>query len=481
MASANSPAAAPPSRPVPEPGLERSLNLRGALALNLIDMVGVGPFLTIPLIVQAMGGPQAMLGWVLGAALALCDGWIWAELGATFPAAGGTYQYLSQIFGPRRWGRLFSFLFVWQMLFSAPLLMASGCIGLALYATYLWPSLDVPLFSLGAHVSFSHATLLAMATSLLALALAWQQTRWINRVSQWLWTGVAATILWVIFAGVTHFDAQRAFAFPPHAFQFSGGFLAGVGSALVIATYDFWGYETANFMAQEVRQPERNLPRAILGSIGVVSVAYLVMNISVLGVVPWQELMGGSARPVQSFVVSVFMERIYGTGAARLVTGLIVWTAFASVFSLLLGYSRVLYAAAADGNFLAGFSRLHARKHFPSAALLALGGVTTIFCIFRLTDVIAALVVISLLLKYLLQAVGLLVLRARQRSAPRPYRMPFYPIPAWIAIAGFVFLLLAPTGALRELGYALAILLAGVLVFLVRARRQRAWPFTARG
>ncbi|MGH9520095.1 MAG: APC family permease [Terriglobales bacterium] len=481
MAFAKSPATAPPPSPGAEPGLERGLNLRGALALNLIDMVGVGPFLTIPLIVQAMGGPQAMLGWILGAGLALCDGWIWAELGATFPGAGGTYQYLSQIFGPRRWGRLFSFLFVWQTLFSAPLLMASGCIGLALYATYLWPALDHPLFSLGAHISISHATLLAMATSLLALALAWQQTRWINRVSQWLWAGVAGTILWVIFAGVTHFDAHRAFTFPPHAFRFSSGFLAGLGSALVIAIYDFWGYETANFMAAEVRQPERNLPRAILGSIAVVSVVYLVMNISVLGVVPWQELMGSSARPVQSFVVSVFMERIYGSGAARVVTGLIVWTAFASVFSLLLGYSRVLYAAAVDGNFLAGFARLHPRKHFPGVALLTLGLVTTAFCVFRLSDVIAALVAISLLLKYLLQAVGLLVLRRRRPQAPRPYRMPGYPLPALIAIAGFVFLLLAPAGALRELSYAGAILLAGLLVFLARARRQRAWPFAGPG
>lgn len=473
MVSANAPATAPRS----DSGLERGLDLRGALSLNLITMIGVGPFLTIPLIVQAMGGPQAMLGWVLGALLALCDGWIWAELGASFPATGGTYAYLSQIFGRQTWGRLFSFLFVWQMLFSAPLLMASGCIGLALYSTYLWPGLDRPLFSLGAHVTFSHATLLAMAASLLALLLAWRQTRWINRCSQWLWGGVAFTILWVIFAGITHFDSRRAFSFPPHAFQFSTGFFAGLGAALIIATYDFWGYEATNFLAAELRQPERTLPRAILGSIALVSLVYLVMNISVLGVVPWHELMDGARRPVQSFVVSVFMERIYGLGAARVVTGLIVWTAFASVFSILLGYSRVLYAAALDANFFSSFGRLHPRKHFPTVALLALGLVTTAFCIFRLDDVIAALVVISLLLKYLLQAIALLVLRWRQPAAPRPFRMPAYPLPVLFAILGFLFLLLAPVGALRELAFAGAILLAGIVIFLVRAFGQRQWPF----
>lgn len=473
MVSANAPATAPR----PEPRLDRGLDLRGALSLNLISMVGVGPFLTIPLVVQAMGGPQAMLGWILGALLALCDGWIWAELGASFPAAGATYAYLSQIFGPRTWGRLFSFLFVWQTLFSAPLLMASGCIGLALYSTYLWPSLDHPLFSLGPHLAISHATLLAMAASLLALLLAWQQTNWINRCAQWLWGGVAFTILWVIFAGVTHFDAHRAFSFPPHAFQFSTGFFAGLGSALIIATYDFWGYEASNFMAAELRQPERTLPRAILGAIALVSVVYLIINVSVLGVVPWQELMGASKLPVQSFVVSVFMERIYGAIAARVVTGLIVWTAFASVFSLLLGYSRVLYAAAHDTNFFSSFARLHPQKHFPTVALLALGLVTTAFCVFRLDEVIAALVVISLLLKYLLQAIALLVLRWRQSDAPRPYRMPGYPLPAMLAIGGFLFLLLAPVGALRQLAYAMAILLAGIVIFLVRAFHQRQWPF----
>src|SRR6185369_15302123 len=109
--------------------LIRGVGLGSATTLNMIDMIGVGPFITLPLIVGAMGGPQAMLGWVLGALLAVCDGLVWAELGAAFPGAGGSYQYLSRIYGPSRWGRLFAFLFVWQISFSAPLSIASGAVG----------------------------------------------------------------------------------------------------------------------------------------------------------------------------------------------------------------------------------------------------------------------------------------------------------------------------------------------------------------
>ncbi len=450
-------AAAPPAR-----GLARGLGLRGALALNLIDMIGVGPFITLPLIVQAMGGPQAMLGWLLGAGLALCDGLVWAELGAALPGEGGTYHYLSEIFGRERWGKLLSFLFIWQLLFSAPLTIASGCIGLALYAAYLWPGL--------------HAGVVAAGCCLLALGLAYQRIGWINRVSQWLWAGVALTVGWVIFAGATHFHAARAFDFPPHAFALGGGFFLGLGSAMSIATYDYWGYENANYLAGEVVRPERTLPRAILGSIGIVAALYFAMNVTVLGVVPWRTLLAGAAGNAQAHVISAMMQRIYGSGAARVATLLIVWTAFASVFSLLLGYSRVIYAAAAGGNFFPAFARLHPRHRFPTTALLALGLVAAGFCFLRLDEVIAALVAIRVLLQYLLQAIGLIVLRRRQPGLRRPFRMPLYPLPALAAIAGFLFLLLGPQGALHELAWGGAVLAAGTAVFVARARRARGWP-----
>src|SRR5213082_2583961 len=133
---------AQPDKADSSPELIRGVGLGSATALNMIDMIGVGPFITIPLIVSAIGGPQAMLGWIFGAVFALCDGLVWAELGAAMPDAGGSYWYLKEIYGPRKLGRLLSFLFIWQLSFSAPLSIASGCVGLAQYGGYYWPALE---------------------------------------------------------------------------------------------------------------------------------------------------------------------------------------------------------------------------------------------------------------------------------------------------------------------------------------------------
>ena len=178
-----------------------------------------------------------------------------------------------------------------------------------------------------------------------------------------------------------------------------------------------------------------------------------------------------------NYVISVFMQRIYGSWAGRLAAGLIMWTAFASVFSLLLGYSRVPYAAALDGNYFRAFARVHPEHRFPTVSLLALGGVAMLFCFLRLADVIAALVVIRILLQFIVQAVGVMVLRKRRPDLPRPFRMWLYPVPALVAIAGFTFILVARQNFLREIRYAVVILIAGLIIYFVRSWRRHEWPF----
>ncbi|TAN20959.1 MAG: APC family permease [Acidobacteria bacterium] len=455
------------------PHLVRGIGLKGGIALNMINMIGVGPFITLPLILAAMGGPQAMLGWILGAVFALCDGLIWAELGATFPEAGGSYRYLAECYGPK-WGRLLSFLFVWQLSFSAPLSIASGCIGLALYSTYFFPTLDHQLLHVGSAaigISLSGATAVAVGVCLLALWLAYRRVNNIDKISQYLWLGVAATVVWVIFASLTHFHAKLAFTFPPHAFAFSGSFFLGLGSAMLIATYDYWGYYNVGFLGGEIEQPEKNIPRAILWSVVLVAIIYIVMNIGVIGVMPWQVLTSGLN---QNYVISIFMEHIYGGWAGGLVTALIIWTAFASVFALMLGYSRVPYAAATDGNYFKSFAKLHPKGQFPHVSLLWIGGVAALFCCFSLAAVIAALVVIRIALQFLLQAIGLLVLRARRPDLRRPFRMRWYPLPALVAIAGFIYVLFSRTNSAVQLRYAGVIAAIGVIIFLTRMRKRPA-------
>jgi basic amino acid/polyamine antiporter, APA family len=477
-------------QPADQPSqLIRGMGLGSAVSLNMLDMIGVGPFITLPLVVAAMHGPQAILGWVAGAGLAICDGLVIAELGASMPRAGGSYEFLKQIYGPNGLGRLVSFLFIWQLTFSAPLSIASGCIGLAAYAGYLWPNLrtviaqralhiPLPLLDrLQAKIVITPGTFLAMGACLLAVLLLYRSITGVGRVSKWLWGGVLLTLAWVISAGVTHFHAAQAFNFPPGAFTVSKDFFTGLGAAMLITTYDYWGYYNICYLAGEVEKPERNVPRAVLISILLVAAIYLLMNVSVLGVVPWQEFAGVTSANARSSVIAVFMQQIYGAWAGKLVTALIIWTAFGSVFSLLLGYSRVPYAAALDGNYFAVFGKLHPKYRFPHVSLLVLGAVATAFCVLQLADVIAALVVIRLIMQFLLQEVGLLILRKQHPEMPRPFRMWLYPFPALLATVGFLYILFSRPNFYREILYAAVLLIVGLILYFARAARRREWPW----
>jgi len=473
----------------PTPHLIRGIGLGSATALNMIDMIGVGPFITIPLIVSAMGGPQAMLGWVLGAVLAICDGLVWAELGAAMPGSGGSYRYLKEIYGPQTLGRLVSFLFIWQLSFSAPLSIASGCVGLSQYAAFFWPrlelvwstrtwALNLPLLgTLQLSWVVMPATFLAIGVCLLTAFLLYRRITAIARLTKVLWAGVMATIGWIIFAGLTHFNAHQAFDLPPGAFSFSRDFFHGLGGAMLIAAYDIGGYYNVCFLGDEVKEPTKNIPRALLLSILAVACLYVVMNVSILGVIPWRELAQSGASNSKLYVVSTLMQRVYGHGAASIISVLVMWTALASVFSLTLGYSRVPYAAALDGNYFRAFARVHPVHRIPYVSVLALAGVAALFCFLRLADLIAALIVIRIVLQFLVQSIGVIVLRVRRPELARPFRMWLYPVPALVAAASFVFILVSRKDFLREVRYAAVILVVGVLIFTVRAWRRGEWPF----
>jgi amino acid transporter len=476
-------------KPGAENKLVRGMGLRTAVMLNMLDMVGVGPFITLPLIIGAMGGPQAMLGWIFGALFAMCDGLVCSELAASMPNAGGSYYYLKEIYGPHKLGRMISFLFIWQLSFSAPLSIASGAIGLAHYSSYFAPILkrqfaahafqtSVPLLgTLQASTSFGLETILAILTVLLAVFLLYRRITAIERLSSVLSTGVFFALGWIIFAALTHFNAKMAFSFPANAFHLSPEFFMGLGAAMLVATYDYWGYYNVCYLGEEIKEPEKNIPRAVMISIIVIAIVYITMNVAVIGVIPWQELMQTAKSDTRFYVMSAMMQQVYGTWAGKLITILIVWTAFASVFSLLLGYSRVPYAAALDGNYFRLFARLHRKYNFPHMSLLALGAVAVVFCFFSLADVIAALVVIRIMLQFLLQAIGVIVLRIRRPDLPRPFRMWLYPLPALIASCGFVYILFSRPNFLKEIRYAVVLLVVGLAIYLVRSAARKEWPF----
>jgi amino acid transporter len=468
--------------------LERSLTLPGAVTLNLLDMIGVGPFLTLPLLLAAMGGPQAMLGWVLGALLAVCDGLVWAELGSAMPEAGGTYHYLTEMF-PGGWGRWLSFLFVFQVCFSAPLSVASGCIGLAQYAGFLHPGwvtqgavhgLRVGPYSFG--VTAGRSTALAMAALGVVVLLLYRGLERMRRLAAAMLAVVLATIAWAMLTGLFYGHWSRVVALPAGAGKLDHGFFAGLGSAMLIATYDYWGYYNVTFLGGETREPERTIPRAVLLSIGLVALLYLGLNISVLSVLGAPAILAAQDLQARRALLSEMMRVAYSPhwGAAmgiwlgRLAAVLVMATAFASVFSLLLGYSRIPYAAARDGNFPRIFARLHPQGRFPYVSLLVLSAAACVFCFFSLADVIAALVVLRIVLQFGLQQVGVVLLRARRPGMRRPFRIWLYPLPPLLALAGFAYIVISRPGFHRQLVLAGAVTLAGTILFGCRSPAAKA-------
>ena len=437
--------------------VNRQFGLVHATALNMNNMIGIGPFITIPLLMTALGGPQAMLGWIVALVIVLCDGMVWSELGAAMPASGGSFGYLREAYGRTTFGRLIAFLFVWQFILSGPLEIASGYIGFANYLSYIWSGL-------------SREGLIAVCALVgcVNVLLLYRRITSIARITVTLWIGTLITTIGVIVTGLFHFDPRIAFDFPPNPFSFSVGFLFGLGAASRVAVYDYLGYYDICYIGDEVRDPGRVIPRSIAISVVGVAALYFAMNLSIIGVVPWRDFVPADTNPNAQFVVSIFMERVYGSTIASLFTLLILWTAFGSVFALLLGYSRIPYAAAKDGYFFKAFGRLHPTEGFPYVSLLVLGGVSIVGSFFSLGVVIDALIATRILVQFIGQIVGLMLLRQRAPDMPRPFRMWLYPIPALIALLGWIFIF--STTAVHIIIFGLGMLMLGVVCFVLTQR-----------
>jgi amino acid transporter len=444
--------------------LQRRFGLLQATALNMSNMIGVGPFITIPLLMSALGGPQALVGWLVALVIVIADGLIWSELGAAMPGSGGSYRYLREGFGRERWGRLWAFLFIWQFILSGPLEIASGYIGFARYARYIWPEL-----------TDQGAIAVAIAVGVLNIALLYRRIAAIGTLTVSLWIGTLVTTLAVIVTGARHFDPAVAFDFPPGAFDFSLGFLLGLGAASRVGIYDYLGYYDVCYIGDEVNDPGRVIPRSILISVIAVALIYIGINLSIIGVISWREFVPAADHPQSDFIVSAFMERIYGPQVATLFTAFVLWTAFGSVFALLLGYSRIPYAAALDGTFFRVFGRLHPTKQFPALSLLVIGVIAIACSTLSLGLVIDALITTRILVQFIGQVIALTLLRRHQPGLARPFRVWLYPLPNLVALFGWIFLF--ATSGTQTIAFGLGTLVLGIAAFLVWSWRSSQWPF----
>ena len=428
------------------PHLDRKINLVQATALNMIDMVGIGPFVVLPLVIQMIGGPHFIFAWLAGAFLSLVDGMIWAELGAAYPKAGGSYNFLKESYG-KKYGPLMSFLYVWQTMLQAPLVAASGAIGFSETATYLY--------------SFSPLQQKIISGSLIILLtiLLYRKIQTIGKIGVIMWIAVLSTLAWIIFGGITHHTISNDWIPPMKDFSFSLFFVA-LGQASVKTIYSYLGYYNVCHLGGEIKSPEKNIPKSIFISIIGIAVLYLAMNVSVVSVIPWQEAQHSK------FIVSTFMERIYGHTAGLIATVLVLIVALSSLFAVLLGYSRIPYAAAADGKFFKVFARLHPTKHFPHISLLTICSLAFVFSLlFRLSEVISAILAMRIIVQFIGQAIGLVMLRKRNGSNKLPFKMPLYPLPVILTIIVWAGVFLS-TG--RNFAFSgLAVISLGIIAYFL--------------
>jgi amino acid transporter len=437
--------------------LERRLGLLQATAINMIDMVGIGPFVVLPIVIQLMYGPWFIYAWIAGALLSLVDSLIWSELGAALPNAGGSFYFLRTAYGEKSWGKLMSFLYTWQTMIQAPLVIASGAIGFSYYAGYLFELNDIT------------SRIVSGGVVILLTALLYRNISTIGKMSTMLWVGVVGTILWIIWGGLQNGHLFEPIKVMNDGLQLNALFGVALGAASVKTIYSYLGYYNVCHLGSEIKDPAKIIPRSMLLSVIGIAFLYLLMNMSVVSVIPWKE------AAQSKFIVSLFLEKLYGTTAATIGTVLILWIAFASLFAVMLGYSRVPYAAAKEGEFFSVFAKLHPTKNFPHIALIGLGITAFVFSLlFKLTEVITAILAMRILVQFIGQAIGLMMMR-KKKSIIFPFKMPLYPLPVIVAIIMWLAIFISTGTTFMISG--LIVIGTGIIAYLIKAKSKSEWPF----
>lgn len=445
------------------PKLQRSLGLFHSTVINMIDMVGIGPFVTLPIVMGLMGG-MFLYAWIAGALLSLIDAMIWSELGAAYPMAGGSYNFLKEAYGKNGPGRMMSFLYVWQTVIQAPLVAASAAIGFAQYMGYLVP------------LNEWQARAVSAAVIIFITFLLYRKIDSIGKIGVLLWTGVLLTLGWIIIGGIAHGNFLQPLRDINTDFSWGHIFSFVFGQACVKTIYSYLGYYNVCHLGGEIKDPGKNIPRSMFISVIGIAVLYIAMNTSVSSVISWQEIKHWQQEGQNNFVVSTFFERLYGTKAASVATVMILWVALASLFAVMLGYSRVPYAAAVDGAFFKVFGKLHPTKHFPYISLLVLSGFALAFSLlFKMKHVIDGILAMRIMVQFVGQAIGVTLLRKRNGTRNLPYKMPLYPLPVILAIAMWLFIFYA-TGITIILSF-LLVAGSGLIMYMIMAKLRKQWPY----
>lgn len=456
--------------------LQPHFGLLQARALNVTFVVGLGVFVTIPLIVKEMPGPSALLAWLAAGVLILADGLIWSELAAAMPGSGGSYLYLLEAYGPQRWGRLMAFLFVWQFLLSGPLEIASGLIAIAQVAKEInpvWARFDDEWSRRFLTLTIGPSRIAAVLIAVALVLMLYRRINILGRLTVIFGLCVMAAIAWVLIEGGLRFDPQVAFDTVDRPIGDPVKAARTLGKVMTLAIYAYLGYYSVCYIGDEVRDPVRTIPRSILISGLLICLLFVGLHLALLGTISWRELPTTDNALASYSLPAAFMRRIHDPWAVILVSLLLIASSIGSGFAGLLSYSRVPFGAARRGHFFAVFAKIHPTHRIPHYGLFLVGGLTMCLCFFDLQNVIDALIVTRILEQFIGQGIGLMLLRAR-KARSFPYRMPFYPLPCLAALAGWLFLYVCADLPFILLGF--STLGAGVIAFLVWSRWFNRFP-----
>ncbi len=439
-------------------GLARSLNLPQATVLNMIDMVGIGPFITLPIIMVAFPGKFSLLPWLVGAIVALSDGFVWGELGAAWPHAGGSYIFLQKLY-KGRFGHVLAFLYILQTTIHLPLVITSAAIGIVDYAGFI------------VHLGFWQGKLIMVGIVMIVVFLLYRKVVDASKIGIVFSVIVVGLLLWTIITGVVGFNSELFNENLRTSTALSNiqgmAFWFAIGHYTSKTIYAYLGYYNVCNLGSEIKDPTRNIPKSIIISIVGIAILYLLMQGAVAGSISPSLIVNENAP-----VISILFEQVYGKGMAEAATVVLLVVACSSLFALMLGYTRIIYAAAKDKMHFKIFAHLHPTRKFPDYALLIFGGLAIVFClIFRRPSVVFGFIVVTrIFIQFIPQAIGVIGLRIKKRTNELKFKMPWYPvIPVFsILIWTFVFI----TSGYVYFTSGIIIILIGLLLYYLFFRKK---------
>ncbi len=450
-----------------------------AFGFNTMMMFGTGPFISIPYTVASVepSGSHALVGYSIALVACVCDAFICGELGSMFPYSGGSATYLKHLYGENTFGQFAAFIFLFQFMVAGPAEIASGFIAIAEYLIYF----DTEVLGYGARVGIS---LGALAISTLLLLMSNKEIAWVTVTLAGI--TIAAVVLSVI-VGFSKFETGLLDA-PSDAFAGSAStVLKSLAAATRFGVYDMTGYYDVCFMGDEVKNPRKIIPLSCISTAVVIGIVYLIVYISVLGVIDWRviaPIYSDDSDEDQIGIMSLFYEKTINKGFAQFFTIVVVITIFGSVYSMMAGFQHLLASGAKDGFFFSIFAKRHPKTDIPYVALLTLSALSAAWCFFSLDTVIDAMTTLLVFVQFIGQAVGLLYYRWKTpyEELPEGWRMPLYPLPVIIQIILFFYIFItSPSWVLYGedpiLDICVLFLIGGGIMFLIRAKVKNVWPF----